>query len=134
MARPKKPDAKNWRERKFPEDWNVTTFRAYLSEMHEKKLGVKYVTPNIKMECGMIKNMKNEYGPEVLREFIDRALAQYRPTQKYPGISFPVMVRFYKARLIPRILKELSLQKEREQQQQQIEVEAVEMDDVLDLL
>ncbi|MBA4542060.1 hypothetical protein H1164_03985 [Thermoactinomyces daqus] len=129
--KPKKPPAYDWKNRKFPEDWNAHTFNAYLRDKHPEKFGIPYVTRNIRLDLGMIKNMLDEYGAEVLREFIDQSFELYRPSPRYPGINFPTMVRFYKARLIPRILSEQVNAKKREEP---AEIEIVDIENILDLL
>jgi hypothetical protein len=133
MAREKKPKAYDWQNRKFPEDWNTTTFRAYLAAKHEERYGVPYVPKSIKVEAGMIKRMIDEYGPVVVKAFIDEAFHRYKPTPKYPGINFATMYSWYKSEMVPRIIKRKQDEAKR-QKFRESEVEAVRLDSLNDWL
>ena len=105
--RPALPPAHDWRARDL-DDWNATTFAAYLADRHEDIFGIKYVAGNnVARERAMLKRMIDEYGPEVTRRFIDACLAEYKPTTQYPGVSFTFMYSYMRARVLPRVLAEV---------------------------
>lgn len=100
----KLPPANDWKAREL-QDWNATTFRAYLADQHEERFGVPYVSNNIAAEARNIKRMYEQYGKEVLRDFIDECLRQFRPNPKYPGITFFFMFSYMRERVLPKVLK-----------------------------
>lgn len=100
----KLPPAQNWKERKI-EDWNATTFRAYLADRHEELFGIPYVTNNIAAEARNIKRMYEQYGKEITKDFIDECLRQYRPNGNYRGITFFFMFSYMRERVLPKVIE-----------------------------
>jgi hypothetical protein len=86
--------------------WNATDFGRYLADEHERILGIPYVTRSIAAERKLIKLMAEEYGPQTVKTFIDRFLAEYRPTTQYPGTTFFFAYSYVRERLLPQILAE----------------------------
>jgi hypothetical protein len=99
----KKISVKDWRN--LPtSDWTVTTFREFLADQHEAKYGIKYTTRNYAIEARWLKSMVAEHGPEVVRVFITACFAEYKPTQKYPGLNFAFMFSYQRSRILPMVL------------------------------
>jgi hypothetical protein len=100
----KLPPADDWRARDLA-DWNALTFRAYLMERHQDVLNVPYVVSrSIPMEAKMIRRMIDEYGEDVVKQFIDECLRQYKPTREYPSVTFSFMYSYMRERVLPKIL------------------------------
>jgi hypothetical protein len=99
-----KSGAYDWRRLEL-KDWNATTFAAYLRYKHEERFGLPYVTNSYAAEARQIKSMYEEYGKEVVKDFIDECLRQYRPTAQYPTVSFFFMFSRMRERILPRVLK-----------------------------
>ena len=123
----KKPEAVNWKEREL-KDWNATTFRAYLKDMHEEHFGIPYVTNNYGMEGKLIKTMYEEHGQEITKQFIDRCMEEYKPTEQYPGINFAFMYSYMRNRVLPKLLKKQVRQKRDEK------IEKVNYEELADYL
>lgn len=100
----KLPPANDWKARDI-EDWNATTFRAYLADRHQERFGIPYVTNNIAAEARNIKRMYEQYGKQVTKDFIDECLRQYRPGPNYQGITFFFMFSYMRERVLPKVLK-----------------------------
>lgn len=101
---PKLPPANDWKSRDI-EDWNATTFRAYLADRHEERFGIPYVSNNIGAEARNIKLMCEKYGKQVTKDFIDECLRQFRPNPNYPGITFFFMFSYMRERVLKQVLK-----------------------------
>lgn len=92
-----KPKANDWKARAI-EDWNVTTFHAYLIDLNREKYGVTY-TPFGKgaeskrwsTEKGQLKQAINKHGNEVTKEFIDLCFEKHRLNPQFPTLSFGFM-------------------------------------------
>lgn len=98
-----KPNVKDWRNRSV-DDWTLTTFRAYLSEQHVNRYCIAYTARNFAIEGRWLKLMIAEHGTEVVKEFIDACLEDYRPTRDYPGLNFGFMYSYMRSRLLPKVL------------------------------
>ncbi|MEK3887316.1 hypothetical protein [Bacillus sp. FSL K6-3431] len=91
------PLAKDWQARNI-NDWNTTTFHAYMVDKHAELFGCDYVPmKNWITEKGLLgrligtsgKNAKPRTASnEMVKEFIDECFASYTPTAEYPGTSF----------------------------------------------
>ena len=103
-------DTKDWQNLPL-ERWNATTYREYLKHLHRKRYGIPYVTNNHAIEGRFLKNTWEEYGKLALKRFIEICFDEYKPTAKYPGLNFGFMYSYMRARIMPRVLKELSYQK-----------------------
>lgn len=100
-----KPKAHEWKERTL-EDWNATTFRAYVRDRHEEIFGIPYTPRNVKMEAAMLKRLIDAHGQAIVKAFIDTCMENYRPTPTYPGINIAFMVAYMKDRYLPPLLLE----------------------------
>lgn len=108
--------------------WNVRDFQAYLKAEHERLYGVPYVPMPTrepwKAEAGMLgrwvgtKRKPGEYGPEITKRFIDLCFAEYRPTAKWPGVSFGWM-KTYKGTKIQRVAAEIKAEAAAQQRREQ---------------
>ncbi len=95
----KLPHAKDWKARDI-NDWNVTTFHTYISDLHYELFSVTYhPMRGWQVEKGMLKNAIKTYGNEVIKEFIDETFRDYTPNEKYPGTSFGFMWTYRKREL-----------------------------------
>ncbi|MFZ7945720.1 hypothetical protein [Neobacillus sp. 19] len=112
-----KINVKDWRN--LPtHDWNVTTFRQYLSDQHEQRYGIKYTARSFAIEARWLKSMIAEHGTEVVKSFIDACFNDYKPTAQYPGLNFSFMFSYQRARILPRVLADI---KRRQAVQQAVE-------------
>lgn len=96
------PPATDWQARDI-EDWNTTTFHAYLSDKHREMFGVDYVPfRGWNAEKGMIGNLigtktkKATAEKAMVKRFIDETFRDYRPSPEYPGTSFGFMWTYRK--------------------------------------
>ena len=94
MTNNKLPPATDWQSRNI-DDWNVTTFHAYLTDKHEEIFGCQYVPMRgWQAEKGIIGRLigtrakKGTHDKRLIRRFIDEAFATYKPTPQYPGTNF----------------------------------------------
>ena len=101
-ARKKLPPAHDWQARDI-NDWNTTTFHAYLSDKHRELFGVDYVPfRGWNAEKGMIGNLigtrlkQATADKAMVKRFIDETFADYKPTPQYPGTSFGFMWTYRK--------------------------------------
>jgi hypothetical protein len=101
----KRKPVKHYSEKSL-DKWNAADFGRYLADEHERVLGIPYVTRSIAAERKLIKTMAEQYGNETVKTFIDRFLAEYRPTAQYPSISFFFAYSYVRERLLPQILAE----------------------------
>jgi hypothetical protein len=113
LPKPKLPPATDYNARAIM-DWNATSFRTYLADKHAERFGIPYVPRKITIEAKLIRNMIDEYGPEITRRFIDECFREYKPTPQYPSLNFVFMFSYMKERVIPRILAEVKRKEERE--------------------
>jgi len=79
-------------------DWNVNHFIAFLAAETKRKFGVDYVpggrgpiSSRWAMERGMLKQAQESLGNAVLRRFIERCIANYRPHGDYLFVTFTFM-------------------------------------------
>lgn len=104
MAKEKLPHAKDWQARRI-EDWNAQTFLAYLRAKHEERLSTQYIGKPIAMESKLIKNMYEQYGRELTKEFIDACFLQYKPSGGYSGVNFHFMYTYMREYVLQRLLQ-----------------------------
>lgn len=102
----KLPDAKDWRAREL-ENWTSTTFRSYLMEKHEERYNLPYTSYSIAQENTFLKRMATEHGKDVLKEFIDACLVEYKPNPRYPSVNFGFMYSHMRSYLLPRVIKKV---------------------------
>lgn len=107
MAKPKLPT--DYRERPL-DAWTAHQFRQYLADKHVELYGIAYVTRSIAMEAKMIRNMIDEHGAELTKQFIDRCFIEYKPTPQYPSLNFAFMYSYMKERVLPKLLAEKARQ------------------------
>lgn len=135
-ARKKLPPADDWRARHI-EDWNTTTFHAYLADKHVEMFGVDYVPfRGWTAEKGMIGNLigtrtkSRTASNEDVKRFIDETFRDYRPSPEYPGTSFGFMWS-YRKNVWQRIQAE---SKRKEQAQAKAEKQAQDWDELAEWL
>lgn len=115
-----KISAKDWR--KLPlEDWNVSTFHAYLIDMNKEKYGIDYVPfgkgsvgNRWRTEQGQLKNAQKRHGNEVLRRFIDLCFETHKFNPKFPTLSFGFIFS-YKRNELAQAQAEMARSKRREE-------------------
>lgn len=100
------------------EKWNVRDFHAYLQAEHQRRFNVIYAPmKSWRTEQGLLGNIvgtakkKGTHDKALIKAFIDRCFANYKPTQDYPGISFGFMWTYMQRELQ---LAELDVKKKRE--------------------
>jgi hypothetical protein len=122
MTKQLKPPAYDWKAREI-KDWNATTFRAYLRDRHRERFGIEYTPNSVKMEAGMLARMNKEYGPEILKAFIDLCLREYRPAPGWPGVNFCFMYSKMKSWALPRVLDAHRREQERQEAKERARLE-----------
>lgn len=130
----KLPPADDWQARDI-DDWNTSTYHAYLVDKHREMFGVDYVPfRGWQAEKGMIGNLIGTRTKPAMaskadvKRFIDEAMREYRPTPQYPGTSFGWLWT-YRKNVWQRIQAE-SARRERIQQAN----ESVDWDELADWL
>ncbi|WP_103110228.1 hypothetical protein [Brevibacillus reuszeri] len=106
-------ERKDWRNLPL-EHWNTATVHAMIIDMNAEKFAVeKYVPRSWTYEQGVIKRALNEYGAEAVRETIERAFAEYRPSADYPQLTAGFLLTYMLPRIMPRVLAEMEAAKRR---------------------
>lgn len=100
--KPKLPPANDWQAREIT-DWNVTTFHAYLIDLHAELFGCEYAPMRSwTVEKGLLgtvigtQRKKGTHDKALVKAFIDETFHSYRPTRDYPGTSFGFMWAYRK--------------------------------------
>lgn len=90
----KLPPASDWQSRNI-DDWNTTTFHAYMQSRHRELFGCEYAPfRSWQVEQGMIgrligtRSRAGTHDKALIKRFIDEAFATYKPTAQYPGTNF----------------------------------------------
>lgn len=119
----KLPPAKDWQARDI-DDWNTSTFHAYMTHKHTEIFGCDYVPfPNFAAEKGWLGDLIGTRGKQGkprtasnadVKRFIDECFASYVPKPQYPGTSFG-WIRKYRANVWQRIQVEAKVQERRKQ-------------------
>ncbi|MDR9852956.1 hypothetical protein RJP21_04995 [Paenibacillus sp. VCA1] len=109
MPRPKitAEQRKDWRNLPL-EHWNTATVHAMVIDMNAEKFGVSKYIPlrGWSFEQGIIKRSLTEYGAAALRESIERAFAEYRPSAQYPQLTAGFLIAYMLPRIMPQVLAE----------------------------
>lgn len=103
---------KHWRACPL-EKWNSTTARDYLQCLTQHRFKMDYISDNIRQENAIISQFIKQYGREVLKEFIRDCVKDYKPTKKYPIVTFGFMYTFQRKHILPAIIKKRQAQEER---------------------
>lgn len=135
--REKLPPANDWQARDI-DDWNTTTFHAYMSDKHEEMFGCQYVPfRGWQTEKGMIgrligtRRRKGTHDKALVKRFIDEAFESYKPTAQYPGTNFG-FIYSYRRHMLQRLESEEQRKKDEERRSKEAEDWAKEQDDVND--
>lgn len=90
------------------EHYNVRTIHAMIIDLNAEKFGADKYVPmrGWGFEQGVIKRELTEYGAEALRETIERAFAEYRPTAQYPQLTAGFLIAYMLPRIMPQVLAE----------------------------
>jgi hypothetical protein len=119
---PTKSNAKDWRNRPIA-DWNCTTFHAFIIDKTAELYGHTYApggrgskAQRWSLEKGMLKRAQQQYGNEVLRQFIEICWSEYRTT-KPDQFPYPTFVFMYSwmDRYFDRAVAEVTKEKRREE-------------------
>jgi hypothetical protein len=133
MARKKitADERKDWRNLPL-EHWNTLTISAMVADLNREHYGVEKYVPNrgYGYEQGVIKRKLHEYGAEAVRETIERAFAEYRPSADYPQLTAGFLLTYMAPRIMPRVLAEMETAKRR----QAAESEAPSISELVDWL
>lgn len=109
MARPKITAEQRADWRNLPlEHWNVRTTHQMIIDLNEEKFGVDKYVPlrGYGFEQGVIKRALTDYGAEALRETIERAFAEYKPSARYPQLAAGFLIAYMLPQIMPRVLAE----------------------------
>lgn len=97
--------AKDWANRCI-DDWNVTTFCAYLQSKHTELFGIDYAPMRgWRAEQGILGGIIGTRGKTpkprtasnaLVKAFIDETFESYTPNAQYPGTSFGFMFTYRK--------------------------------------
>lgn len=107
MPRPKITAEQRADWRNLPiEHWNVRTIHRMIDDLNAEKFGVEKYVPlrGWQFEQGVIKRALSEYGAEALRETIERAFAEYKPSAKYPQLTAGFLIVYMLPRIMPQVL------------------------------
>lgn len=106
--------------------WNVNDFVKYFDDQHREQFGIPYEPmrgwqAERGVIAGAVGTAKREgaYPKAVVKEFIDECLANYKPTQQYPGTSFMFLYTYRKTEL-QRILVSHNQRSKDEEQAEEI--------------
>ncbi|GAA0840659.1 hypothetical protein GCM10008915_36700 [Bifidobacterium pullorum subsp. gallinarum] len=124
-------ERKDWRNLPL-EHWNTATVHAMVIDLNLEKFGVTAYVPmrGWTFEQGVIKRNLTQYGAEALRETIERAFAEYRPSADYPQLTAGFLMAYMLPRIMPRVLAEMETAKRR----QAAESEAPSISELVDWL
>lgn len=116
-------------ETKPVEKWNVRDFHAYMQAEHLRKFGVSYAPMRSwRTEQGLLGNIigtakkEGTHDKALIKRFIDRCFASYKPTAQYPGISFGFMWTYMQRELQ---MAELDARREKVAEQASEEMEDI---------
>ena len=133
----KLPPANDWQARNI-NDWNVTTFHAYLADKHREMFGCEYVPfRGWQAEKGMIGRLigtqtkKGTHDKAMIKRFIDEAFKTYKPTKEFPGTSFG-FIYSYRRQILQRLEAEESRKQVEKERAEKAEDWAKENSDRLD--
>lgn len=106
---------KDWRNLPL-EHWNTATVHAMVIDLNAEKFEVSKYVPlrGWSFEQGVIKRALTEYGAAALRETIERAFTEYRPTSKYPQLTAGFLIAYMLPRIMPQVLAEAEAKKRRQ--------------------
>ena len=131
----KLPPAHDWQARDI-EDWNVTTFHAYMVDKHKEMFGCEYVPfRGWQAEKGMLgrligtRTRAGTHDKAMIKRFIDEGFKSYKPTPQYPGTSFGFLYSYRR-----NILQQLEAEEGRKESVKQAEMTAEEYDRLSDWL
>ncbi|WP_419884877.1 hypothetical protein [Paenibacillus sp. B-A-8] len=96
---------KDWRNLPLA-DWNVLTCHAMIIELNAERFGVEKYVPmrGWQFEQGVLKRSLADYGAPALRETIERAFTEYKPTREYPQLTAGFLVAYLLPRIMPQVL------------------------------
>lgn len=127
-----KPKANDWQARDL-EDWNVTTFHAYLIDRNRELYGIDYVpfgkgpvSKRWSTEKGQLKQAITKHGPEVVKGFIDKCFETHRFNPDFPTLSFGFMYAYLRDNLQR---AEVDVRKRKQHEEAIDEAEPTEIDD-----
>lgn len=99
------PHATDWKERHI-DDWNTTTFHAYLADKHEEVYGITYVPMRSwQVEKGLLGNYigtarkKGTHDKAIVKAWIDECFRTHKASAQYPGLSFGFIAGYKKYEL-----------------------------------
>ena len=100
-------ERKDWRNLPYS-DWNVMTVQSMVADLNAERFSVEKYIPlrGYGFEQGVIKRALTEYGAAALRETIERAFAEYRPTTQYPQLTAGFLIAYMLPRVMPQVLAE----------------------------
>src|SRR5690625_3678551 len=125
----KLPPASDWQSRNI-DDWNTTTFHAYMQSRHRELFGCEYVPfRGWQAEKGMLgrligtRQRKGTHDKAIIKRFIDEGFKSYKPTAQYPGTSFGFLYSYRR-----NILQRLEAEDRRKESVKQAEMTAEDYD------
>ena len=135
----KLPPAHDWQARNI-EDWNVTTFHAYMADKHRELFGCEYVPfRGWQAEKGMIgrligtRTKEGTHDKALIKRFIDEGFKSYKPTPQYPGTSFGFLYS-YRRNILQRLEAEDATKERRKESTKRSEMTAEDYDRLSDWL
>jgi hypothetical protein len=97
---------KDWRTLPL-EHWNTLTAQVMVADLNRERYGVETYIPargGFRFEQGVIKRALTQYGAPAVRELIETAFAEYRPTTQWPILTAGFIFTQKLPRIMPRIL------------------------------
>lgn len=123
---------RDWRNLPL-EHWNTATVHAMVIELNAEKFAVEKYVPmrGWGFEQGAVKRTLTEYGAVSLRETIERAFAEYRPTREYPQLTAGFLIAY----MLPRIMPQVLANRQRQERAESAEVNGgMTADEIADFL
>lgn len=108
-----KISAKDWQNRKL-EEWNTTTFHAYLIDKNKELFKAEYV-PSGKgalnnrwnFEKGSLKNALTTHGEQAIKAFIDQCFQEHRFNPDFPAMTWG-FIWSYKRNILSKVMYRLN--------------------------
>lgn len=97
---------KDWRTLPL-EHWNTLTAQVMITDLNREQYGVETYIPargGYRFEQGVVKRALTQYGASAVRELIERAFAEYRPTAEWPILTAGFIFTQQLPRIMPRVL------------------------------
>jgi len=98
-----KRDLKNFREIPI-EEWNSTSFKAYLSYLFKGKYGYPCTHGKPQVENKLITNLCKEYDKLTVKTFVEKCVELHKPYGNFNNCNFSMMCKSMKHWVMPKVV------------------------------